>query len=321
MYPTLRRTRYQLNNVVQEADTSQSLFDLAGKHKEDEKWTDAENAYLQVITIREKEHGIDDQLLRDSYYNLGVVYHNLQRFDEAADRLELALDGEDKAYGAGDNRSMFTAYKLGQVYKEQKKTDAATRMFLRAVGRETSFGAGDIAVRNSRFELGLIYENLGQLEDAVNVYELTVKGEEEAVGIDHADTLITVNRLANMYRRLERFNDAERSYTRILDARQKTLGPNHKRVLDTYYNLGLVYKDSKNYVAAGINFSKAMTGCETTLGANDPETLDAMDEAAGVLVLDSKYKGAADLYRTILQRRRESLGSDHADTKESEHKL
>ena len=134
LYPMIRRCRYKIpelaNNTSsqntsggQPDDVSQSLYDQANKFKEQENWVEAEATYLQVLSRREKDHGIDDDLLRNSYYELGIVYHKLDKLDESSEKLEKALNGEDKVYGPDDSRTLYTAFELGKVYKKLNKND------------------------------------------------------------------------------------------------------------------------------------------------------------------------------------------------------
>lgn len=317
----IRRCRYQHTSSTQYDDMSQSLFDLAGKLKEKEKWADAESAYLQVLSRRERDHGIEDDLVRDSYYHLGLIYHQLDRLHDAALRLEAALNGEEKVYGLEDNRTLYTAFELAKVYRKQKKNEEAIIMYTRAISREAKLGAGDSVVRLSRYNLATIYEDLGQLAEASRFSEAALKGEEEVLGLEHDDTLITVSQLADVYKRLGQFDDSERGYNRVLAGREKSLGPDHKKVLDSCYNLGLLYKISKNFVAAEKNFSRAMTSYEKIARPNNSEVLDAIDKLVEVLILDSRFESAEDLCRRALQRRIESLGHQHTDTKANEKML
>ncbi|KAH7381560.1 hypothetical protein BKA66DRAFT_419010, partial [Pyrenochaeta sp. MPI-SDFR-AT-0127] len=317
----IRRCRYQPTSDAQHDEMSQSLFDLAGKLKGEEKWADSESAYLQVLRRRARDHGIEDILVRDSYYHLGLVYHQLDRLEDAAQNLEKALNGEEKVYGPEDSRTLYTAFELAKVYKKQKRNDEAMIMYTRAIHREASLGAGDTAVRLSRYDLGIIYEDLDQLAEASRLFESVLKGEEEALGVEHDDTLITVARLAGVYKQLGRFDDSERGYNRVLSVREKKLGPEHKKVLDTCYNLGLLYKLSKNFVAAETNFNRAMTGYEKLSGPNDSEVLEAMDKLVEVLILDLRFDSAGNICRMALQRRINSLGSDHTDTEKTKRTL
>lgn len=318
LYPMIRRTMYQpVITTPGDSGISEILFEQACEHKTQENWSDAERKYLLVLKEREPNHGPDDQLIRDSKYNLGLIYHDLERLDEAIEMLKAAMEGEEKAFGPGDTRTMFTAFKIGLAYMSQKKSKEAESMYLCSIGREKNLGTSDEVVRSGRYNLGLIYTGLGEREKAVGMFELALKGNMEALGAEHETTLSTLNQLADLYRGLGQYEKAERTSVQLLVRREKTLGPEDKLLLDTFYNAGILYRLMEKYDTAEIYFRRAWIGYERTLGPDHSETLDSIDKVAEVLVLDRKFQPAVDLYSTVMQLREQKLGLEHEDTKKS----
>lgn len=303
-------------------DTLLTAFKLAGAYKNREEHAEAERLYLRVLAARETSFGPDDSLVRDSNYNLGIIYHGLQRLDESASALERALFGEEAALGHDHNDTLYTAFELAKVYKKQNRWDEAQTLFIRAMtGREKSVGAGDSAVRNSRYNLGVIYVKQGSLNEAANMFEGALMGEEQALGRDNLDTLCTVSYLGEVYRKLKRYSESEQSYCRVLAGREAQLGPDSKPALDTAYNIGLLYKAMEKYDDAASNFRRALEGYEKLLGLTDSETLQAADEVVDMLDESGQREAALELCSMTLQRRQETLGENHAGTRESVQRL
>jgi tetratricopeptide (TPR) repeat protein len=61
----------------------------------------AERLFLATIELSEKDPGLYDSILASALYNLGVLYGNQKRFDEAEPLLKRCLDMRLRQYGLG----------------------------------------------------------------------------------------------------------------------------------------------------------------------------------------------------------------------------
>lgn len=147
------------------------------------------------------------------------------------------------------------------------------------------------------------------------MFELTLQGEEEALGPEHQDTVSTSFHLAKMYNNLERYEHCEKMYVRALVGYERYQGVESESALNTHYNMALCYKNMGNYKSAASSYRRAMEGYEKVHGPNHEETLEAMEKTGDCLVLAEYKVIAVDFYQTALQRRSEALGAESDATK------
>jgi len=69
-----------------------------------------------------------------------------------------------------------------------------------------------------------------------------LKENEEKLGLDHSDTLVSVNNLGIMFQDQEKLDEAEPLLRRALDAGERTLGPDHEDTLTSVTNVLIKFK-------------------------------------------------------------------------------
>ncbi|KAF1938917.1 hypothetical protein EJ02DRAFT_457423 [Clathrospora elynae] len=90
---------------------------------------------------------------------------------------------------------------------------------------------------------GIMFANQGRLNKAEKMYQQALQGYKKAWGLEHTETLDTVNNLGILYADLGRLNEAEKMYQRALQGFKKVQGLEHTLILKTVNNLGDLYAD------------------------------------------------------------------------------
>ena len=132
--------------------------------------------------------------IRDSYQDIPWAFHNLGRLysdqgkmDEAETMYQRALQGYEKAWGPDHTSTLNTVNNLGNLYKAQGKMDEAETMYQRALqGYEKALGA-DIFVRyrpalNTMQNLADLRAHQGQRTAARELYMKAYGGLELLLG-------------------------------------------------------------------------------------------------------------------------------------------
>ena len=70
------------------------------------------------------------------------------------------------------------------------------------------------------------------------MYQRALAGREKTLGLEHPDTLSSVNNLGILLSDKGDYAEAEEMHRRALTGREKVLGPNHPDTLSTINNLG-----------------------------------------------------------------------------------
>lgn len=95
-----------------------------------------------MLTSREKELGADYISTLDAVNNLGVIYCQRGKLDEAEQMHKRALAGREKALGADHIATFETFNNVGILYCMKGKTDASERAFMEVLARrEKALGA------------------------------------------------------------------------------------------------------------------------------------------------------------------------------------
>jgi tetratricopeptide (TPR) repeat protein len=113
--------------------------------------------YRRALGGRGKALGADHTSTLDTVNNLGALYREQGKLDEAEKMYQRALEGREKAL---------------------------------------ALGAEHTSTLSTVNNLGLLYADQGKLGEAEKMYQRALEAREKALGAEHTSTLTTVNNLA-----------------------------------------------------------------------------------------------------------------------------
>ncbi|KAF2205150.1 TPR-like protein [Delitschia confertaspora ATCC 74209] len=159
---------------------------------------------------------------------------------------------------------------------------------------------------------------------------------EKELGIQHPNTLTSMNNLADVLRaqgkyykaeKLSRralegrmnvlggkYNEAEKLSRRALEGRLKELGVQHLDTLGSMNSLASILQFQGRFKEAEKLSRRALEGREKKLGVEHPDTLKSMSNLAVILWSQGKYKEAEKLNQRALEGFEKELRLDHPDT-------
>ncbi|MET0133581.1 MAG: tetratricopeptide repeat protein [Kibdelosporangium sp.] len=138
--------------------------------------------------------------------------------------------------------------------------------------------------------------------------------QQRVLGIDHPDTLATLDSLARWTGYAGDTAGARDLYIELLQARQRVLGAEHPVTLATYYNVSLFTGQSGDYTRARDLCMELVTVQERVLGADHPDTLGTRSRMAYWTGQAGDAVGARDLATELLMVQERVLGAEHLDT-------
>jgi pentatricopeptide repeat protein len=65
---------------------------------------------------------------------------------------------------------------------------------------------------------------------------------KRVLGLEHPDTLISMNDLASTYGKKGRWDEAEELFVQVMETHKRVLGPEHPRTLTSMNNLSVTRK-------------------------------------------------------------------------------
>jgi len=163
-------------------------------------------------------------------------------------------------------------------------------------------------------DIAVVLNNQGHYSKAEMILRDVVTTRLQALGPEHADTLVSRNDLALVFWAEGKYTDAEAEDRAVLKLEEKVLGPEHPNALGTRNNLALVLEDEGKYVDAEAEDRAVLKLEEKVLGPEHPNTLSTRNNLAGVLGDEGKYADAEAEDRAVLKLREKVLGLEHPKT-------
>jgi serine/threonine protein kinase/tetratricopeptide (TPR) repeat protein len=264
---------------------------------------------------------------------LGLFRAKQQRriAEENEQKAVAAAEAEKKAKETAETRETETKAVLDFV---QNKVFAAARPERQegGLGREVtlrqavdaalpfvdkSFKNQPLIEARLRMTLGSSFWYLGDATMASEQFRVARMLFSQHLGPDHADTLSSMNNLANSYSDLGRDTDALKLREETLALRKVKLGLDHPQTLGSMNNLALSYCYVGRYAEALKLNEETLALRKVKLGLNDPNTFFSMHNLAMTYAALGRHADARRLNEETLALRKVKLGPNHPDTLKS----
>ncbi len=229
--------------------------------------------------------------------SLGVDYYQQDRYHEALDVLEKALEifqGEGLRQLEGT-----TLLTIGAVYANLGQPDQALNYYQQALStyQETGDRSGQAVTLNN---IGIVYDNLGQAERAVTFYERVLAIDRETS--NRRGEATTLNNIGAVYDDLGRFDQALNYYQQALPIRRET--GDRRGEAATLNNIGLIFADLGQFDQALNYYQQALPITQET-GDRRGEA-SALNNIGAVYDDLGRFDQALNYYQQALPIRRET---------------
>jgi tetratricopeptide (TPR) repeat protein len=190
--------------------------------------------YQRALQGKEKAWGPEHTSTLDTVNNLGALYADLGRLDEAEKMYQRALQGYEKAWGPEHTSTLSTVNNLGNLYADLGRLDEAEKMYQRALqGYEKAWGPEHTSTLDTVNNLGNLYADLGRLSEAEKMYQRALDGYAKAISPKDLMTYVPALRnmwaLASLRESQGRVDDARHWYSQALVGYEKTFGPDYDK--------------------------------------------------------------------------------------------
>jgi serine/threonine protein kinase/tetratricopeptide (TPR) repeat protein len=262
---------------------------------------------------------IQDALRR----TIAETYHGLASWEKAERQWRAVLESSRRLLGSESREALLAAAELAHILGHRGQFNAEVLALAKAAcdGLSRVLGPDHPDTLASRAILATVYSNTGRIEQAIAMYEATIKLLQSKLGPDHHGTLATRVNLASAYFHAGRLEDAFKMYEATIKVLESKLGPDHPDTLTSRDNLACVYAEARRTAEAITLHEATLKRFESKLGPDHPDTLMSRDN----LALAYTYAGRADeaiaLHEATLKRFESKLGPDHPDTLMSRHNL
>jgi len=254
---------------------------------------------------------------------MGKVYQNLGLYDEAAPKLESALELRRKATSGEDLAAATLLADLGDLYIDLGRYDDAAAMLEQALGVMEHYGDGvnSLALAGSINELASVYRRQGKYDLAEPLYERARQIRIKNLGPDDPEVGQSYNSLAILNWNMGNFVEAERLYKEALAIWENAYGTDHSDVAKGLNNLALLYHHLDRYAEAEPLYRRAAAIYEKILGPDHPRLALALNNQGLCYQEQGQLDEADPLFRKALAIREKVLGPDHPDVAQTLNNL
>ena len=179
---------------------------------------------------------------------------------------------------------------------------------------ETSFPKQPNIEARLRTTLGVAYFNLGETSKAAEQFEKARALNNQWLGSDHPDTLMSMNYLANSYAELGLHIDALELRQETLALQKAKLGAEHPSTLWSMQNLAGSYRRLGRHAEALELTEQTLALMKVKLGPDDLNTLRSMTQLANNYAEHGRHIDALKLREETLALIKARFGPDHSDT-------
>ncbi|HKK10840.1 MAG TPA: tetratricopeptide repeat protein, partial [Bacteroidales bacterium] len=197
----------------------------------------------KLIDYYEKNEDNEEMLLT-LYYNNGMIFNNLEKYNSAADAFKKAIGISKKLNGEFHEKTVRNIQKLAQVYYDQdKETEAADLLKPYIESYERSDNPSEALLAALRKILAdSCYYIPGRTLDAVKLYHQALEYYQKTSQEKSSDALIISNQLAKVqYSKLQNYKQAAQQLSEWLNDAEGIYSEDHWRMRQTRYQLAMSF--------------------------------------------------------------------------------
>jgi CHAT domain-containing protein/uncharacterized protein YjgD (DUF1641 family) len=163
-------------------------------------------------------------------------------------------------------------------------------------------------------KLAVIYHAVGQLDEALPLYEKAYRLRLQILGEKHPDTLESLNNLASIYKAVGRLDEALPLSEKAYAQSKQVLGEKHLTTLTSLNNLAVAYQAVGRLDGALPLSEKAYRLRLQVLGEKHSNTLTSLNNLANIYQAVGRLDEALPLFEKAYSLFRQVLGEKHSNT-------
>ncbi|CAJ1945027.1 unnamed protein product [Cylindrotheca closterium] len=180
--------------------------------------------------------------------------------------------------------------------------------------RKMKFGEEHSSLADSYHNMGGVLRRQGRLEDAMAIYEksLKINTEKNLIEGEQSSVADTYNSMGGVLEGQGKLEDAMAMYEKSLEIKIKNLGGEHSSVAVTYSNMAIVLQGKGRLEDAMAMYEKSLKITIKNLGGEHSSVAITYSNMAGVLQGQGKLEDAMKTYEKSLEINIKNLGGEHS---------
>ncbi|HVP58428.1 MAG TPA: tetratricopeptide repeat protein [bacterium] len=274
---------------------------------------DAGKLYEAARSVKERAIGADSPEVAAVLMDLGSVYLQNRRTEDARASFERALAIRRQALPPGDPDIARSAGALAEAHFWMKDSAGAEALYRQSLEMlEKSLGPNHPDVAIALIGVGKSIGNQWRHAEAEPYYKQALEIRRVALSADDPDFSDALMRLGNLYKQLARYSEAEGLFAEAVAVRKKALDPTDQDIAQSLDHVAEICMRQGRYAEAEKPYAEALEIRKAGLGPNHPDVGASYHYLGNVCMALGRYNEAESYYRRGL-RLREKLGQNHPD--------
>ncbi|MEJ2534638.1 MAG: serine/threonine-protein kinase, partial [Gammaproteobacteria bacterium] len=302
-------------------DIAESLGQLGDIYRIEMRYEEAEPLLREALEIAEQSQPAHPSDVARAWNRIGTLYWNQERLDEAIAAHERALEIREIEMGGQDPAGLAeSTYNLGiMLLGRDRYAEAVPYLEQAARLYDELLGENHLRTAAAFNNLAIAEENTGQLDDAEAHYRAAIRSWRGVYGEDHPRPMLAFETLVRALGRWGRAEEGVAAGREALETRIRVHGADHPDVVPAMIALGVNLGFAGDLEGARAQLEHAYSISESHFGADHRRTRAALDSLGWLAWQERDYATALSIHRSLLDRRLEDYGPDHALTAFSEH--
>jgi tetratricopeptide (TPR) repeat protein len=266
---------------------------------------------LLALDLQQKTLGRDDAAVATTLNNLGRVYFTSERYVEALDAYQSALQIRRLLLGNCNLDVAATVYNCGQTLQRLGRRELAIECYKEFVGISAALRRPNRYLVIALKSIAALCHELKNCVEAVTYYHQALLAGQEILGL-HTEVAAIYNKLGNLYYEMGSVEDALRVYEQGLAVERAVLDRYHPNIAVTLCNIAQIHKQRGNIPASLQLYEEALDLQRNTSAFPDPSAAVTLANIGLIHYQTKQYGVALEKFQEALLIRQE-LGEDNLD--------
>lgn len=269
----------------------------------------------EAIEISTRLHGAESEETLIEKVNLGLALRYSGQIKKAIEEYESSLDSMKSELGVDHEYTLTTMQNLARAYEIDGRYQPAHDMALEAHNCAIkALGPDDPKTLDGKnIYIGTLM-SLGEIQQAIPLYEELIEQRSEVLGSDHTDTLTAMNNLAIAYSQDAQLSRAIDLFTKVLVNQQRKLGVDHPDTLMTQNNLAAMQLATGQFKSALKEFRELLVAKRNKLTDRHRQTIITMTYLGRALAHLGRLEESIEQLELANSLSVEVIGPDNPET-------
>ncbi|CZR57736.1 uncharacterized protein PAC_07625 [Phialocephala subalpina] len=198
------------------------------------RYKEAEEIYLQSLSIRTRIYGPKHEETLENMLSLGEVHRDLKKFDSALDIFQEILEIRTRTLGPTHKRTLDTEFALGLVFTDQERHEDAERIHRKVLKlSKNTVGARHVDTISTMYRLGVDLRNLKRYQESEKMLRRALLLSSQNVGPREELTIEIMHGLGKTLFYLQKVGKAKEILERTLELSIEILGAEDELSIQT----------------------------------------------------------------------------------------